>query len=345
MALQSDPAMSAFGHQTPDTKTNSRIVAWLDNQDEPGFKGDSHLKATAEIVMRIQGANGDDDKYVHLRAPKSKLDINFDSSTGGITIKEVTAMTTQSPPHHTGAVAVAAAAANPYNNRLAPSTNPPPSLTVIVRLSRANCDLVKLEELKDTSLLLTIRINNGQRLTTETHQHGFISGTLLSPLENALQQSRTISSMQILLPASQIPWKWTAATVLVTFGKMTVRERRNMRLIYKRVVECQYQIREYNRLIPGGKGLGELRGEEEMAVDRLENLDVGDRREWLGRYERIVDEEAVIKARDQWVREAERLKREHNALLEVIGNYTSAAVGFEGVVNGGDENEKGLRDE
>ncbi|KAK2810823.1 hypothetical protein FQN50_002646 [Emmonsiellopsis sp. PD_5] len=340
MALQSDPDMSAFGHQTPDTKTNSRIVAWLDNQDEPGYKSDRHLKTTAEIVMRIQGANGDDDEYVHLRAPKSNLDINFDSSTGGITIKEVTTMTTTQSQHHKGTVV----AANPSNNRLAPSTKPPPSLTVILRLSQANCDLVKLEELKDTSLLLTVRINDGQRLTTETHQHGFISGTLLSPLENALQQSRTISSMQILLPASQIPWKWTAATVLATFGKMTVRERRNMALIYKRVVECQYQIREYNRLIPGGKGLGELRGEEEFVGDRLENLDVSERREWLGRYERIVDEEAVIKARDQWVREAERLKREHNALLEVIGNYTSAAVGFEGVVNGGEENEKGLRE-
>ncbi|PGH00757.1 hypothetical protein GX51_05638 [Blastomyces parvus] len=135
--------------------------------------------------------------------------------------------------------------------------------------------------------------------------------------------------MQILLPASQIPWKWTAATVLVTFGKISGRERRNMGLIYQRVRECQYQIQEYDKVVPKERMLGDLVEQEGKAVRNLEALDVGDRREWLEKYEKIVDEQAVVKTRDQWVMEGERLKEEHNALLNVIGRFTKATQGFE----------------
>lgn len=110
-----------------------------------------------------------------------------------------------------------------------------------------------------------------------------------------------------------------------------------MGLIYQRVMECQYQIREYDKVIPKERMLEELVEQEGVAAKNLERLDVADRRDWLGRYERIVDEEAVVKTRDQWVMEGERLKQEHNALLDVIGGFTKAAEGFEGVERGNRE--------
>lgn len=110
-----------------------------------------------------------------------------------------------------------------------------------------------------------------------------------------------------------------------------------MGLIYRRVMECQYQIQEYDKVVPKERELGELVEQERVAARNLEELDVADRRDWLMRYEKIVDEEAVVKTRDQWVMEGERLRKEHNALLDVIGAYTKAAEGFEGVARGNRE--------
>ncbi|KKZ66075.1 hypothetical protein EMCG_08188 [[Emmonsia] crescens] len=324
--------MSAFGHASAASKggsRNERILHWLDSQEDPDFENDNHVRTNAEIVIRIQGTDGHADEYIHLRPPRSNLDVDFESSTGNVTIREVTTVTTAAAK---GKSEEEGSYPSIGCSRLEPKKLP--HLTVLLRLSRKICKLVKLEELKDTSLLLSICIMDGQRLSTENHQYGFISGRVVSALENVLRQPRPINSIQILLPASQIPWKWTAATVLVTFGRMSGRERRNMGLIYQRVMECQYQIREYDKVIPKERMLEELVEQEGVAAKNLERLDVADRRDWLGRYERIVDEEAVVKTRDQWVMEGERLKQEHNALLEVIGDFTKAAEGFEGVERG-----------
>ncbi|EER43048.1 conserved hypothetical protein [Histoplasma capsulatum var. duboisii H88] len=333
--------MSAFGHASTAPNAgprNERILRWLDSQGEPDFVNDNHLRTNAEIVIQIQGTKGCSDEYIHLRGPRSNLDVDFESSTGNVTITEVTTV----PEPATDAASQEATARgkeepypSPGCSRLEPKK--PPRLSVLLRLNRKICELVKLEELKDMSLLLSIRVANGQRLSTEHHQYGFISGHVVSALENVLGQPRQVRGMQILLPASQIPWKWTAATVLVTFGKMSGRERRNMGLIYRRVMECQYQIQEYDKVVPKERELGGLVEQERVAARNLEELDVADRRDWLMRYEKIVDEEAVVKTRDQWVMEGERLRKEHNALLDVIGAYTKAAEGFEGVARGNRE--------
>ncbi|KAL2364351.1 hypothetical protein RJZ56_002698 [Blastomyces dermatitidis] len=326
--------MSAFGYVSSEPSSedsrNERILHWLNSQGDPDFENDNHIRTGAEIVIRIKGTDGQADEYVHLRPPRSNIDVDFESSTGTVTIREVTtvpaAETMEGEVEQQGE---AEEGLHPSTAGPMPEATKPPHLSVLLRLNRSICELVALEELNDTSLLLSIDIMDGQRLSTENHQYGFISGRVVSALENVMRQPRQIRAMQILLPASQIPWKWTATTVLVTFGKISGRERRNMGLIYQRVRECQYQIQEYDKVVPKEKMLGELVEQEEVAVRNLEKLDVGERREWLEKYERIVDEQAVVKTRDQWVLEGERLKEEHNALMDVVGGFTKAADGLE----------------
>ncbi|OJD12812.1 hypothetical protein AJ78_06653 [Emergomyces pasteurianus Ep9510] len=167
-----------------------------------------------------------------------------------------------------------------------------PHLTVFLRFNRKIRALVKPEELKHASILLSIHIADGHRLSTETYQYGLTSGRVVNPLENILRHPGQIHSIQILLPASsQIPWNWEAAT---------------------RVVECRYRVWEYDKVITKGRVLDRLVEQEGVVAKNLERLSDG--RDWLRRYERIVDEEAVVKTRNQWVLEWERLKKEDNAL-------------------------------
>ncbi|KLJ08690.1 hypothetical protein EMPG_15894 [Blastomyces silverae] len=326
--------MSAFEYasseSSSDDSRNERVLQWLNSQGDPDFENDNHTRTGAEIVIQIKGTDGQADEYVHLRPPRSNLDVDFESSTGTVTIRETT--TVPAAEIIGGEAELQGEAEEGLYTSTAgsrPEATNLPHLSVLVRLNRGICELVALEELNDNSLLLSIDIMGGHRLSTENHQYGFISGRVVSILENALRQPRQIRAMQILLPASQIPWRWTAATVLVTFGKISARERRNMGLIYQRVRECQYQIQEYDKVVPKEKMLGELVEQEGVAVRNLETLDVEERREWLGRYERIVDEQAVVKTRDQWVLEGERLKEEHNALQDIIGGFTRVADGSE----------------
>ncbi|EDN08023.1 predicted protein [Histoplasma mississippiense (nom. inval.)] len=317
--------MSAFGHVSAAPNAgprNERILRWLDSQGEPDFVNDSDLRTNAEIVIQIQGTKGCSDEYIHLRAPRSNLDVDFESSTGNVTITEVTTV----PEPATDAASQEATARGKEESWAAQAAHGVGAKKTPAPLRPSTPQSQDI-----------IRVANGQRLSTEHHQYGFISGHVVSALENVLGQPRQVRGMQILLPASQIPWKWTAATVLVTFGKMSGRERRNMGLIYRRVMECQYQIQEYDKVVPKERELGELVEQERVAARNLEELDVADRRDWLMRYEKIVDEEAVVKTRDQWVMEGERLRKEHNALLDVIGAYTKAAEGFEGEARGNRE--------
>ncbi|PGG95761.1 hypothetical protein AJ79_09889 [Helicocarpus griseus UAMH5409] len=327
-----NPTTTAFGHESSapkDQKPTERPAHWLDNQDDFSLLHDHKVRAKVELVIQLQGAKDCKDDYIHLYPPQNNIDIDFESTTGEITIREVTTMKPSKIEGNGGAEELPAPVGLKPEGPEESST-----LTVLVHLNPDMCELVKLEELEDTSLLLNIRILDGVRLGTESHQYGFASGSILSPLEGIVRQQpeRVISSMQILLPASHIPWKWTAATVLVAFGLMTEEEKRNMSMIYQREMECQYQISEYDRSIPKERSLKELVEEEEAISMSLETLDVGNRREWLAKYGSVVDETAIVKMRDLWMKEAERLRREHEAFLDLIGSYT--AKGFEGDAGG-----------
>ncbi|PGH00756.1 hypothetical protein GX51_05637 [Blastomyces parvus] len=164
---RNDPttSMSAFGHGLPEScssdSRDERILQWLNSQQDPDFETDNRIKTSAEVVIQIKGTDGQADEYVHLRAPRSNLDVDFEPSTGNVTIREVTtvpeAEIIEGEAGQQGELdGVYPSAADA---RLGGINSP--HLSVLLHLNRNICELIALEELNDTSLLLSIHMLDG----------------------------------------------------------------------------------------------------------------------------------------------------------------------------------------
>ncbi|EEH18734.2 hypothetical protein PABG_01053 [Paracoccidioides brasiliensis Pb03] len=121
-----------------------------------------------------------------------------------------------------------------------------PRLTVILHLNHHLCKLDKLEELADTSLILSPHITDAQQLSPEIHQFGFANGRL-------------------------------KITVLANFGAISPMEWRAMSLIEQRKKECRDRLVENDRLVPQGRTVEMLVQRELEVASSLEKGDVEDR--------------------------------------------------------------------
>ncbi|ODH52443.1 hypothetical protein GX48_01506 [Paracoccidioides brasiliensis] len=104
----------------------------------------------------------------------------------------------------------------------------------------------EIQELADTSLILSPHITDAQQLSPEIHQFGFANGRL-------------------------------KITVLANFGAISPMEWRAMSLIEQRKKECRDRLVENDCLVPQGRTVEMLVQRELEVASSLEKGDVEDR--------------------------------------------------------------------
>lgn len=191
-------------------------------------------------------------------------------------------------------------------------------LSVFMRLNQDNSELVKLEELDDGSLLLYIDILPGKKPSKETIQKGFFSGALTSPLERALTVHAPVQRINILLPASMIPFKWDPASIMLAFGSVTLEESKDLELVKNRMAECDLRLFRLKRIYPETP-LDALRIQEQDILRKVEAGHVVSRRGWLMAYENVFGDIARAKFREQWEKEKERLEQDYKDMIQKNG--------------------------
>ena len=262
------------------------------NTEKRTSPGDAK-RENVEVVIRHS-----EEEYTHLDSSKGILDVRFDTATRVVTIKE-------------------------FNND--PDVVEA-NLIVIIKLGSSNSKFMGLEELRDGSLLLSLFIPDSGKIHINEYRHGFTNNYLLSELAQTLMPPKEVKGMQILLPATHIPWRWTAALILMTFGWISTRQCHNMRLLHKSLQECRARINECRSLLSISYTAEEVAAAEAEAEELLAREDAVGRQGWVKRFEKVVDTLSLVKVRDQWIREAQRLKGEYLAIVQLITVHTRGNV-------------------